>query len=118
MTTSIDEYLAETSKPQRAVLEKLRGQINRAAPGAEETISYRIPTFKYKGRPLLYFAAHSEHCSLYPVTEGMLEVGGEELAARRTGKGTIRFTPDDPLPARLVAKITKARVAEIEEKKS
>ena len=116
MAATIDEYLADVTDEQRVVLERLRSQIRKAAPAATETISYRIPTFKYKGRPLLYFAAFRDHCSLYPVTDGMLEVGGEELAARRTGKGTIRFTPDDPLPARLVAKVTKARVAEIEGK--
>ena len=116
MADTIDEYLADVTDEQRVVLERLRSQIRKAAPAATETISYRIPTFKYQGRPLLYFAAFRDHCSLYPVTEGMLEVGGEELAARRTGKGTIRFTPDDPLPARLVAKVTKARVTEIEAK--
>jgi uncharacterized protein YdhG (YjbR/CyaY superfamily) len=110
----IDEYLAGVSDAHRDVLQRLRDQIKKAAPHATETISYRIPTFKYSGKPLLYFASHKDHCSLYPCTEAMLKAGGKELASRRTGKGTIRFTSDDPLPARLVSKIVKARMQEID----
>ena len=114
MATSIDEYLAETPQDQRAVLARLRGQIQKAAPAATETIRYKIPTFKYRGRPLLYFAAHKDRCSVYPVTDAMLAACGDELAGRTSGKGTIRFTPADALPARLVTKLTKVRVAEID----
>jgi uncharacterized protein YdhG (YjbR/CyaY superfamily) len=113
-TQGIDEYLMSVSDEHRAVLERLRRQIRRAAPEATETISYRIPTFKYRGRPLLYFAAHKDHCSIYPVTEAMIAVAGDEIAPRRTGKGTLRFTAVDPLPSRLVSKIVKARKSEIE----
>ncbi len=96
------------------MLEKLRVQIRKAVPEATETISYRIPTFKYRGKALLYFASHKDHCSLYPCTEAMLAAAGDEIEPRRTGKGTIRFTPEDPLPARLVAKLAKARQKEID----
>ena len=97
------------------MLSKLADQIRKAAPDAEEVISYRIPTFKYRGKPLLYFASFKQHCSLYPITEGMLEACGEEIRRRRTGPGTIRFTIDDPLPARVVTKLTKARLKEIDQ---
>ena len=77
-------------------------------------ISYQIPTFKYKGKALLFFASHKDHCSVYPCTEGMLQAAGDERADRRTGKGTIRFTPDNPLPAQLVSELVKARIREID----
>jgi uncharacterized protein YdhG (YjbR/CyaY superfamily) len=112
----IDSYLAEIAPKQRATLEKLRGQIKRACPDAVEVISYDIPALKYQGRILLYFAAFKNHSSLYPATQGVMAKCGEELASRRSGKGTIRFTDDDPLPAALVRKITKIRMAEIEAK--
>jgi uncharacterized protein YdhG (YjbR/CyaY superfamily) len=113
-TGSVDEYLAGVPEKYRALLEKLRRQIRTAAPEAIETISYKIPTFKYRGRALLYFAAHKDHCSLYPYTDAMMEKCGDELAGRATGKGTIRFTPADPLPAALVTKLVKIRMAEID----
>jgi uncharacterized protein YdhG (YjbR/CyaY superfamily) len=115
MTSSdIDSYLASTPEAHRVVLQKLREQIAKAAPSAIETISYQIPTFKHQGKALLYFASHKDHCSVYPCTKAMLDTCGEELEARKTGKGTIRFTAADPLPENLVTRMVKARVAEIE----
>jgi uncharacterized protein YdhG (YjbR/CyaY superfamily) len=111
----IDAYLAGVPEAHRQVLEGLRVQIRKAAPEATETISYKIPTFKYWGRALLYFASHNDHCSLYPVTDAILEAGGDEIASRMTGKGTVRFKPKEPLPPRVVARIAKARMHEIEE---
>lgn len=110
----VDSYLAEVPPEHRDLLQKLRERISKAAPQATETISYQIPTFKYRGRSLLHFASFKDHCSLYPCTEGMLAVGGDDLVARRTGKGTIQFTVDNPLPAALVSKIVKARLEEID----
>jgi uncharacterized protein YdhG (YjbR/CyaY superfamily) len=110
----IDAYLADVPEAHREVLQRLRAQIREAVPEAVETISYKIPTFKYRGRALLYFASHKDHCSLYPVTDAMLEAGGDEIASRTTGKGTVRFEPGEPLPARIVSKIAKARMQEID----
>jgi uncharacterized protein YdhG (YjbR/CyaY superfamily) len=110
----IDAYLADVPDAHREVLQRLRAQIRKAVPEATETISYKIPTFKYHGRPLLYFASHKDHCSLYPITDAMLEAGGDEIARRATGKGTVRFRPEDPLPAGIVSKIAKARMKEID----
>jgi uncharacterized protein YdhG (YjbR/CyaY superfamily) len=112
---AFDEYLAGVAPEHRKALERLADQIRKAAPGTEEVISYKIPTFKYRGKPLLYLAAHEKHCSVYPYTDRMMAECGDELAGRTSGKGTIRFTARDPLPARLVTKLVKIRITEIDE---
>jgi len=107
----IDEYLAQVPQEARAALEKLRQTIRTAAPKAVEAISYQIPTFKLDGRLLVCFAAFKKHCSFFPgaaVTSGYQK----ELKNYQTSKGTIRFSPDKPLPAAFVKKLVKARVAE------
>jgi len=84
-------------------------------PEATETISYRIPAFKY-GEVLIWFAAFSDHCSLFP-TAAVIEAFKKELAPYRTSKGTIHFPTDEPLPTPLLKKMVKARVAHVENKK-
>ncbi len=111
--TSVEEYLAGLPEDSRAALQRLRETIKAAAPEATETISYQMPTFKEHGRFLVSYAAFKDHCSLYPCTDGMMKACGDEIGPRRTGKGTIRFTPDDPLPPELVSKIVKVRLGEI-----
>jgi uncharacterized protein YdhG (YjbR/CyaY superfamily) len=111
-TTPIDEYLAHVSDEQRAVLEWLRRTIRGAAPGAEEIISYGIPTFRLDGRGVVGFGASSEHCALYPLTGTTVAEFADELEGFDTSKGTIRFRPERPLPAALVKKLVKARIAE------
>lgn len=96
-----------------AALEKLRKTIKAAAPKATESISYRIPTFKYQG-PLVAFAAFPNHCSFYPLSPSVLEAHRDELEAYDTSKGTIRFPATKPLPAALVKKLVKARIEENE----
>ena len=108
--TTIDEYLARVSDAQRAALEQLRQTIRGVVPTAEECISYQIPAFRYEGRVLVYFAAAAHHCAFYP--GGMVNDFKDELEAFETSKGTIRFQPGRPLPATLVRKIVKARVAQ------
>jgi len=112
----VDEYLAAVPEEARIVLEKLRKTIKAAAPKAVEVISYAIPTFKYQGQPLVYFAAFTNHCSLYPASGAVMEAYKGELSPYDTFKGTIRFQANKPLPAALVRKIVKARIAEIEAK--
>lgn len=108
---TIDEYLAPLSKEKRATLEKLRRDIRLAAPEAEECISYGIPAFRLGGRLLVAFGAAAKHCAFYPGAFPV-ETLRDELAPYGTSKGTIRFPVDRPLPASLVRKLVKARIAE------
>lgn len=110
--TSVEEYLKGVPEEPRAVLETLRARIKAAAPEATETISYQMPAFKDQGRFLVSYAAFKDHCSLFPASEAVIEVCGAQLEPYRSGKGTIRFTVDEPLPAALVKKIVKARLEE------
>ncbi len=112
----IDEYLAGVPEPARSTLKKLRAMIRTAAPAeATEAISYGMPAFKYKGS-LVAFAAFSDHCSLFPMGSAAIEKFKKELEGYQTSKGTIRFPVDKPLPAALLKKIVKARVAANEDK--
>ncbi len=113
---NVDEYLAGVPEPARGTLNKIRAAIRSAVPPeATEAISYGIPTFKYKG-PLVWFAAFSNHCSLFP-TPSVIEAFKNELKGFSTSKGTIHFPTDKPLPTALVKKLVRARVAQNESKK-
>ena len=108
---TVDEYLAPLSNEKRAALEKLRRNIRSAAPAAEECISYGIPAYRLGGRMLMAFGAASNHCAFYAGALP-LKVHGKALAAYDTSKGTIRFQTESPLPAALVRKLVKTRIAE------
>jgi|SRR5690348_13876695 uncharacterized protein YdhG (YjbR/CyaY superfamily) len=109
------QYLAAAPEPARSALRKMRATIRYAAPReATETISYRIPAFKYKGI-LVWFAAFSSHCSLFPTASVIAEFK-DDLKSYSTSKGTIHFSLDKPLPVALIKKIVKARVAQIDTK--
>jgi len=114
---NVDEYLAGVPEPARSTLNKIRAAIRSVVPPeAIETISYRMPAFKYKGA-LVWYAAFSNHCSLFP-TAAVIEEFRSELKGFSTTKGTIHFPTDKPLPTALVKKLVKARVAQNEGKKS
>ena len=114
--TTVDEYLARVPEPARTTLNKIRAAIRSVVPPeTTETISYGVPTFKYNG-PVIWFAAFSNHCSVFP-TAAVIEKFKDELKGYKTSKGTIQFPVDKPLPAALVKKMVKARLAEIELKK-
>ena len=114
---NVDEYLAGVPEPARSTLIKVRAAIRSAMPAeATETISYQMPAFKYKGRPLLWFAAFSNHCSLFP-TASVIEAIKNELKGFSISKGTIQFPVDRPLSAALLKKIVKLRIAQNERKK-
>ena len=110
---SIDDYLARLPDEQREALQKLRIIIRRVAPHAEECISYGIPAFRQNGM-LVGFGATPKHCAFYLMSSTMVENFAKELEKYDTSKGTIRFQPDQPLPATLVRKLVKARLAENE----
>jgi uncharacterized protein YdhG (YjbR/CyaY superfamily) len=109
---TIDEYLAALSDEKRAALEKLRETIKAAAPKAEECISYGLAAFRLGGKPLVAFGATANHCALYLMSGSTVEAHQDKLKGYQTTKGTIRFQTDNPLPAALVRKLVKARIAE------
>lgn len=109
---SIDEYLAARPPQQQAALERLRGIIKAAAPSAEECISYGLPAFRLDGRVLVYFGATAKHCSFFPGSGATVAAHAPLLKDYDTSKGTIRFQPGKPLPAALVRRLIKARIAE------
>jgi uncharacterized protein YdhG (YjbR/CyaY superfamily) len=109
---SIDEYLERVGGEKRAALEKLRKAIRAAAPGAVECIAWQLPCFRLDGKLLVAFGAAKAHCSLYPMSAATVEAFRKDLRKYSTSKGTIRFPPDAPLPATLVRRIVKARIAE------
>jgi len=111
--TTIDEYLADANPDQRRTLNKLRAIVRAAAPEAQECISYGIPAFRLNGRPLVFFAAWTNHCSLYPGNSAILKHFRDDLKDFEIRKGTIRFLPNSPLPIALVKKLVKARVADV-----
>jgi uncharacterized protein YdhG (YjbR/CyaY superfamily) len=113
---TVDAYLAAVPEPARGTLNKIRAAIRSAAPReATETISYGIPAFRHNG-VLVWYAAFSDHCSLFP-TAAVIEAFKNELKGFSLSKGTIHFPTDKPLPATLVKKMVKARVAQIQNKK-
>ena len=113
---NVDEYLSAVPEPARGTLNKMRAAIRSAVPReATETISYGMPAFKHNG-VLVWFAAFKDHCSFFP-TASVIEAFKEELKGYPTSKGTIQFPTDKPLPAALVKRLVKARVAQNESKK-
>jgi uncharacterized protein YdhG (YjbR/CyaY superfamily) len=110
---TVDDYLAETPQPARATLKEVRAAIRSVVPAeTSEVLSYKIPAFKYK-EVLVWYAAFSDHCSLFP-TAAVIEKFKDELQPFRKSKGTIHFPVDKPLPATLIKKMVKARLAEVE----
>jgi uncharacterized protein YdhG (YjbR/CyaY superfamily) len=107
---TVDEYLAALSTDKRAALERLRKTIRAAAPGVEECISYGLAGLRLDGRMLVWFGASTNHCAFYP--GAVVGAFKDDLKDYETSKGTIRFQADDPLPAALVRRLVKARIAE------
>ena len=111
-TAAVEKFLADVPEPAHAALQTLRGQIKTAAPGAEELINYGVPMFRLGGKNLVSYAAAKAHCSFFVQSPAVMEQFASELEAFDTAKGTIRFKPEKPVPAALVKKIVKARIAE------
>jgi uncharacterized protein YdhG (YjbR/CyaY superfamily) len=109
---TVDDYLAGLPEDQRAALTRVRGTIKEAAPDATEAISYGIPGYRFKGRPLIHFGAAKNHCAIYGAA--IVEADKAELEAYDTSKGTIRFSPEKPLPDAMIKKFVQTRIGEIE----
>jgi uncharacterized protein YdhG (YjbR/CyaY superfamily) len=109
---SVDDYLAAQPPANREILERVRATIRKALPGAQESISYQIPTYKIDGSTAIYFAGWKEHFSIYPATQTLLADLRDDLASYKIAKGTIRFELADPVPVKLIARIAKHRGTE------
>jgi uncharacterized protein YdhG (YjbR/CyaY superfamily) len=107
---NIDEYIAGFPRDVQAILEKIRLTVRKAAPDAEETIKYQIPTFTLKGN-LVHFAAFKKHIGFYPAPTG-IGTFKNELSVYEGAKGSVRFPLDKPIPFALISKIVKFRVKE------
>jgi uncharacterized protein YdhG (YjbR/CyaY superfamily) len=116
-TRWIDAYLAPLPADKRAALQSLRETIASAAPQAVETVSYGMPAFRYRGKPLIWYLAAKTHCSLFPGEAGVI-AHREELTGFDASGGTVRFRPDRPLPADLVVKLVRMRMAQLDAKAS
>jgi uncharacterized protein YdhG (YjbR/CyaY superfamily) len=110
---SVDEYIASQPEAVRSILERVRSAIRKAVPAAEEVISYKIPTYKLPGGPVLYFAGWKKHYSLYPVTERVVSAVKDELASYEINKATIRFPLSEAVPVKLIGRIAKFRAQEV-----
>lgn len=108
--STIDDYISFQPAPLRATLEQLRQTIKKAAPDAEEVISYQMPAFRFHGM-LVYFAAFKNHFGFYPMPRALVAFK-DKLTSYELGKGTIKFPLDKPLPVKLVTEIVKFRVKE------
>jgi uncharacterized protein YdhG (YjbR/CyaY superfamily) len=113
---SVDEYIASQPEAVQGILKRVRSTIRQAVPGSEEVISYKIPTYKLHGRPVLYFAGWSQHYSLYPATDRVVAAFKDDLAPYKVNKGTIRFPLSQPVPVKLIERIAKFRAKEIAER--
>lgn len=109
--STIDEYIASFPDDVKTLLEHMRQTIKKAAPTAEETISYQMPTFKLNGKNLVHFAAFKHHIGFYPIPSGITAFQ-KELSVYKQGKGSVQFPLDKPMPYDLVKKIVLFRVNE------
>ncbi len=110
--TTIDEYIAGFPSETKKLLEQVRGTIRKAAPGAEEAISYGIPSFKLNGRYVVYFAGYKKHISIYPAPAANKGFEKDYAPYKTSGKGTIQFPLEKPMPLQLITKIVKFRLKE------
>ena len=109
---TIDEYIADAPKEAQGKLKELRKTIKEVVPEVQETMSYKMPTFTLNGTYLVYFAAWKNHISLYPFSSAMEKSMPETSAYKTSGKGTIQFPLDQPLPLPLIRKIVQFRLKE------
>jgi uncharacterized protein YdhG (YjbR/CyaY superfamily) len=113
---TVDEYIASQPKAVQAVLRRVRSTIRKAVPGGEEMISYKIPAYKLRGGPVLYFAGWKQHYSLYPATGRVVAAFKNDLAPYDVRKGTIRLPLSEPVPVKLIEGIAKFRAREVAER--
>ena len=111
-TNLIDKFISQYPPEVQTILQKIRALIQKSAPGAEEAMSYGIPTFKLNGKNLVHFSAFKEHIGFYPTPAG-IEKFKKELSVYEGAKGSVKFPLDKPIPYTLIGKITQFRVKEV-----
>jgi uncharacterized protein YdhG (YjbR/CyaY superfamily) len=110
---TVAQYIARFPRPVRATLKRVRAAIRKAIPGAEETISYGIPAFRFQGRTIIYFAGWKQHYSIYPANARLVAAFRDELEPYEVNnKGTIRFPLTEPVPAKLIEGLARFRAKE------
>lgn len=109
----VEKYLAALTPDRRTAIDHLRAIIHSAVPDATEVISYQMPAFKWRGRRLVYYAAFRNHLSLFPASYAVIETLRDEVAPFLSGKTTLRFTVERPLPDALITRIVRLRVEEV-----
>jgi uncharacterized protein YdhG (YjbR/CyaY superfamily) len=110
---SVNEYIASKPEKVQSTLKQVRSAIRKAVPGAEEGISYQLPTYKLNGLPMIYFAGWKQHWSLYPAGGPLVAMFKDELAPYQVSKGTIRFPLSEPVPVKLIERIAKFRAKQV-----
>lgn len=110
---SVDDYLATLPEPVRAVLTEVRAAFRAALPDAAECISYQIPTLKVGGKAVIYYAGFTEHWSVLPASQALLDALCDELRPRLHGKATLRFGLTEPVPVDLLHRVAAVRLAEV-----
>jgi uncharacterized protein YdhG (YjbR/CyaY superfamily) len=110
---SVDEYIASQPDAIRPILGQVRNAIRKAVPQADEVISYKIPTYKLQGEPVLYFAGWKQHFSLYPVSANLVAALEHDIAPYVVSKGTMRFPLSQPVPLKLIGRIARFRAKEV-----
>jgi uncharacterized protein YdhG (YjbR/CyaY superfamily) len=115
--SALDDYLAGLPQEQREALVRVRAVVERVAPDAEEGVSYGMPAYLHAGRPLLGFRAAKKHLSVFPFSPAVVEAVKDRLEGFDLSKGTIRFTPDHPLPEAVLVDLIRARQEEINAKR-
>ena len=113
---SVDEYITSQPEAVQRILGRVRSAIRKAVPGAEEVISYQMPTYKLQDGPVLYFAGWKQHYSLYPATARVAAAFKDDLVPYEVNKGTIRFPLSEPVPVKLIERIAKFRAKEVAER--
>jgi uncharacterized protein YdhG (YjbR/CyaY superfamily) len=113
---SVEQYIASRPEEVRAILESVRRAIRKALPRAEEAISYQIPTYRERGRYVVYFAGWKQHFSLYPATARLAAAFKDELLPYEIRKGTIRFPLSRPVPVKLIERLARFLAKEAEER--
>jgi uncharacterized protein YdhG (YjbR/CyaY superfamily) len=114
--SQFSDYMAQLPQTERAAFERIGELVHRLVPEVEEGWSYGIPTFKYRGEPLLGFRAAKKHLSVFPYGKAPVEALRDELEGFSLSSGTVRFTPDKPLPDSVLEKLIRFKQREIEQR--